>query len=533
MKLSFIILFLIVFSTPGRDFSVRAETTNRVIGPVLDRYLQSNTGSRVPVWVFFADKGKRLPEQPQMTTAHPSITDRALKRRQKTSAAAVCFDDIPVYAPYLTHLKSMGFIHRRSSRWFNAVSGFVSPPMIDILAELDFVRLITLLHSGTNRPEMPQQKESSERFFVGKQAGFAYGPAALQLEQIRVPAVHDRGYSGRDVLICVLDTGFWLKHESVDHINKVAEYDFVFRDSVTANQPQDRNNQDAHGTQVLSIVGGKKDSLLYGPAFGADFLLGKTEDMRSETAIEEDNWVAALEWAEALGADIVTTSLGYSDWYTYEDMDGKTAITSRAARKAAAKGVLILVSAGNERDDAWYYITAPADADSIVTVGAVDKFAQITGFSSAGPTKDGRTKPEVVALGQSVRMASTLCPGCYTNAGGTSYAAPLVAGVAALVLEAHPRWTPMQVREALLNTADRADQPDNLYGWGLVNAAAAVDYRLNGDIDHNDRVDRQDALAAADMWLGSRQEAGESLEKADVNGDGVIDILDVVWILRQ
>ncbi|MBN2000641.1 S8 family serine peptidase, partial [candidate division KSB1 bacterium] len=329
------------------------------------------------------------------------------------------------------------------------------------------------------------------------------------------------------------DTGFWLEHEAVNFINKVAEYDFVFNDDNTANEPGDAGNQDSHGTQVLSVVGGKMDGFLYGPAFGADFLLGKTEDMRGETVIEEDNWVAALEWAEALGADIVTTSLGYIDWYTYKDMDGKTAITSQAAQKAAAKGVLVLVSAGNERDDPWYYITAPADADSIVTVGAVDKYGFITGFSSSGPTFDGRIKPEVVAMGQSVRMASTLCPSCYTSANGTSYATPLVAGVAALLVEAHPFWSPMQLREALINTADRSGQPDNLYGWGLVNALAAIEYRLTGDINDDDRVDRNDALLAADIWLGRHHCSGEALEKADVNGDGDINVLDVVWITRQ
>jgi hypothetical protein len=210
---------------------------------------------------------------------------------------------------------------------------------------------------------------------------------------------------------------------------------------------------------------------LIGPAFGADFALAKTEIKLSETQIEEDNWVAGVEWADDLGADIVSSSLGYQDWYTYEDMDGNTALCTIAADLAVSKGIVVVNSAGNERITTWYHIIAPADGDSVIAVGAVDLQGGLASFSSAGPTFDGRIKPDVVARG--VQTYCAWANGGYGGASGTSLSAPLVAGVCALLLEIHPDWTPIQVREALWHTASQADDPDNLYGYGIANAAEA------------------------------------------------------------
>jgi serine protease AprX len=213
-----------------------------------------------------------------------------------------------------------------------------------------------------------------------------------------------------------------------------------------------------------------------GPAFGADFILAKTEDDRSETPIEEDYWVAGIEWAESLGAEVVSSSLGYTDWYAFKDMDGKTAVTTRAAERASALGVVVVNAAGNERRNAWAHIIAPADGPSVIAVGAVDSAGTIASFSSPGPSSDGRIKPEVCAWGVSNLVAANRTDGgdVYTRGSGTSYATPLVAGVAALLLEAHRDWTPAQVRAALTGTATNAAKPNNDYGWGIVNAAAAV-----------------------------------------------------------
>jgi subtilisin family serine protease len=283
-----------------------------------------------------------------------------------------------------------------------------------------------------------------------------------------VNQLHDAGLSGAGVFVCMLDTGFLRTHQALDQVNVIAERDFIHGDNVTSNQPGDDPNQHNHGTYCLSICGGFDPGNLIGPAYGASFLLGKTEEITSETPVEEDFWIAGAEWADSLGADVISSSLTYSDWYVYDDMDGDTAPITIAADLATLNGIVVCNSAGNLGDDPWFYIAAPADGDSVIAVGAVDSLGVITGFSSRGPTSDGRTKPDVCAMGSGNIFASMFSPSSYSRGSGTSFSCPLVAGVAALLLQAHPGWTPMQVRDALRLTATNAATPNNDYGWGII-----------------------------------------------------------------
>ncbi len=270
------------------------------------------------------------------------------------------------------------------------------------------------------------------------------------------------------MFLCVLDTGFLRTHQALDQVTVIAERDFINGDNVTSNQPGDDPGQHNHGTFCLSIAGGFDPGNLIGPAYGASFLLGKTEDVTSETPVEEDYWIAGAEWADSLGADVITSSLTYSDWYTYEDMDGDTAPITIAADLATMNGIVVCNAAGNQGDDPWFYIAAPADGDSVMAVGAVDSLGVITEFSSRGPSSDGRTKPDVCAMGRGNIFAQTSGPADYARGSGTSFSCPLVAGVAALLLQAHPTWTPMHVRNALRQTATHAAAPNNEYGWGII-----------------------------------------------------------------
>ncbi len=232
---------------------------------------------------------------------------------------------------------------------------------------------------------------------------YNYGSSFNQMNLSDVPVVHSKNITGKNVLIGILDSGFdWKQHNSLKDRNVLAEYDFIFNDSVTANQPEDIAGQDSHGTYVFSVLAGFEDSVLIGPAFNASFILAKTEDIRGETHIEEDNYAAALIWMESLGVDITTSSLGYNIFdsgysYSYADMDGRTTIVTKATNLAFERGVATFTAAGNEGNNSSWggYILAPADAYNIVSVGAVDEFGDIAGFSSHGPTSDGRIKPEV------------------------------------------------------------------------------------------------------------------------------------------
>ena len=229
-------------------------------------------------------------------------------------------------------------------------------------------------------------------------------------------------------------------------------------------------------------MAGNKPGSLIGPAFDSEYLLAKTEMVVDEAQIEEDNYVAGLEWGESNGADVVSTSLGYLDWYTYEDLNGDIAVTTIAVDIAVGLGMVCVTAAGNEGNDSWYYIITPADADSVISVGAVRSNGSIASFSSHGPTYDGRIKPEVCARGYATACASPSGQG-YTAASGTSLAAPLVGGAVAAILSAHPDWSPMMVREALMETASQSSTPDNDYGYGIIDVWDAINYSGFESID--------------------------------------------------
>jgi hypothetical protein len=281
----------------------------------------------------------------------------------------------------------------------------------------------------------------------------------------------------------LLDTGFdWKNHESLINTNVVAEYDFVFKDSKTSNDTNDVANQHNHGTLIFSIIAGQKDSALIGAAFGSDFILAKTEDIRSETHVEEDNYAAALEWMEGYGVDITSSSLGYSIFdpsafsYSYSDMDGKTTIVTRAAELSFRRGVVTVTSAGNEAQFPWYYIIAPSDGFNTLGIGAVNNSNEVADFSSRGPSFDGRIKPDVVAQGVNVYGALAGNFNGYGTASGTSVSAPIASGIVALLLSAHPHLLNSQVRNIFFETAGNSKTPDYERGYGLLSALDAVQF---------------------------------------------------------
>jgi serine protease AprX len=462
------------------------EREHPVLGPRLQQTIsRAEDTDRVVVWVFFTDKGifTETGYATALKKVDQEMSARVKKRRAKMGHQNLFdFKDLPVYQGYINKIVPLSVRHRTTSKWFNAISIEVEVSRLERIGQLSFVRRIESVATSKRTP-LPDVREEEE---TGSKSpprphtnGLNYGSSLRQLSQINVPAVHALGYDGEGVIICILDTGFFRDHESLEHLDLIAEWDFIFNDGNTANETEDTPSQHSHGSEVLSVVGGAKDGRLYGPAYNASFLLAKTEYIPTETRVEEDYWVAGIEWADVQGADVATSSLGYSDWYDFEDYDGNTATTTKAADIAASRGIVVCNSMGNNGQWAGS-IVAPADADSIIACGAVNSNGGLAGFSSSGPTYDGRTKPEVCAQGSSVYAAvpSTYRRDTYTsNASGTSFSTPLVAGCAALVLQAHPDWTPLQVREALMMTASRSSQPDNNYGWGVVDCLKAIEYQ--------------------------------------------------------
>ena len=459
-------------------------------------------------WIYFRDKDERVlhtlskSQSPADIGSAVGISPRALARRAKVLPASqiISSEDLPVSQQYIDLLTGLGISIVNTSRWFNAVTALLTPEQQTVASTLPFVDRVeavrTFKRRDLPRPQVPLLERTTS---PSVQSLHNYGPSFTQLDQIKVVDVHNLRITGRGILVGMLDDGFrWKVHESTRNMVVLKEYDFVQKDSVTSNEPEkapsDVALQDEHGTITLSTIGGHFEGKLVGPAFGAHFILAKTEIYPTETNIEEDNWVAGIEWEEQNGVDVVSSSLGYSEFdatdsngvaqhsYIYKDMNGHTATTSKAAVLAARRGVVVCSAMGNEGNSSWHYLTSPADADSILSVGAVNSAGTVASFSSVGPTYDGRTKPDVVADGVAVHAADTdarSIPGVdnfYGNFQGTSLSTPLVGGAAALILSAHPELTPIQVRNALRNTASNIASPNNSIGWGIINTYNALLY---------------------------------------------------------
>jgi subtilisin family serine protease len=432
------------------------------------------------VWIFFNDKGENTDHY--FTNPTSVVSEKSLKRRAKVLPPDELISemDLPVYSEYIEKVVSLGFRVKQQSKWLNGISGYATKSQIGLISQLSTVKSLDVVHKfkrdySFEEDAAIQPQDNS----IYKQNGittYDYGPSFTQLNQINVPAVHDMGYTGHGITICSMDAGFDnLAHEVFDSMNIIAMWDFVDNDP-------DPSQGGSHGTSTLSTIGGFKEGKLIGPAFDSDFILARTEDIFSETPVEEDNWIAALEWADGMGVDVTTTSLSYLDYdppftsYTWEDMDGNTALITIAADLAVKLGIIVVNSASNSGYHSTHNtLGAPADGDSVITVGAVGSDGERSGFSSVGPTVDLRIKPDLMAMGSGVYVARSSSPTSYGTSSGTSFSCPILAGAAALVLSVDPTLTPMEILDLLRQTASQSDNPDRLMGWGIINTLAAIE----------------------------------------------------------
>ena len=421
------------------------------------------------------------------------LTQRAIERRKKYN---ITYDetDLPVNPAYIDSLKKLGLKTGNVSKWFNAISVYTTDSLlIDTLDKLSFVKSVGV--KKTKRSKIKEKlpdidKIKSEISLDFDTTGYKYyGTAFRQIEMLNAHYLHKEGFKGQGMLVAILDAGFYKVNElpvfdSIRNNHQIkGVYDFVDNDTMVY-------DASSHGMMVLSTIAANIPGEFVGTAPEADFLLLRTEQTASEYIIEEFNWVVAAEYADSLGADIINTSLGYNTFddtlqnHKYADMDGNTAIISIAADLAAKKGILVVSSAGNEGFSQWKYITAPADGDSVLTVGAVSEDESIAFFSSRGPTSDGRIKPDVCAQGMPAVVSSTSGEVSYSN--GTSFSAPILTGALTCLWQAHSDLNNIQIIEAIKRSADRYNKPDTVFGYGIPDFYAAHIY-LNamGKIDEN------------------------------------------------
>ncbi len=452
------------------------------ISPGLD-FVLNKTGENeeVHIWVFFTDKGDNLAEYYNNPTT--VVSEKSLRRRSKVldENSLISLTDLPVNKNYVNELQNSGFKVKHRTKWLNGVSGWATKQVIEELTNISYVKEMDIVHKyktdySVEKKVIENNSLNNENLSKpGSINSFDYGESFTQVNQITVPAVHDLGYTGQGITICSMDAGFDnLSHEVFSSMNIIAMWDFVDNDP-------DVSQGGSHGTSTLSTLGGFKEGQLIGPAFGSDFILARTEDIYSETPIEEDNWIAAVEWADSIGVDVTSTSLSYLDYdpphqsYTWEDMDGNTARITIAADLAVKWGIFVVNSASNSGYNPNHNtLGAPADGDSVIAVGAVDGGGARASFSSVGPTVDGRIKPDLMAMGSGVYVARSWSPTSYGYSGGTSFSCPILAGASALILSVDPTLTPMELLDFLRQTASQSNNPDNLMGWGIINTLAVV-----------------------------------------------------------
>lgn len=409
------------------------------------------------------------------------LSARAITRRSRQNIS-VGPRDLPVNPAYPAQVRAVAGAPRilYTSKWFNAAVVACDSPTLRRIQALPVVASAITLNKGP-RPVRPFKEPTQVPVPLARTSGTraTYGTAFTQNQLIGAVAMHDAGYRGEGMQIAVFDAGF----PGVDQISAFQAMRSQNRLLGTRNFVDGGRfvyTRDAHGTHCLSLMAGDQSGFYIGSAPKASYYLCITEDGSSEHPVEEANWLAAAEYADSAGVDVISSSLGYTDFdapsvsYTYQNMNGRTAISSRAAAIAARVGMLVVIANGNEGNSGWKYMSAPADADSVVSVGAVDSLAKKAGFSSFGPTSDGRIKPTLSAQGS--YSAIILPSGVRSFGNGTSYACPELAGMAAGFWQAYPQLSAQQIISCLQSTATQAAAPDNMLGYGIPNFTRAAAY---------------------------------------------------------
>lgn len=442
---------------------------------IITSFIFSDAAFAQKYWVKFKNKNGT-----PYTTGNPGayLSTKAIARRTAQSIA-IDITDLPVTPSYVSQIDAVsGVTILYRSKWLNGVAiSVTNTSVLSTINSFTFVqssapvnRYRVNIPPVDNTPVNPNNQTQK----TIQTSAYNYGSSLNQAQMIGADCMHSLGFRGQGMTIAVLDAGFLNAH--IDNVfdSLFAQgrlkgcRDFVMGDTLVF-------EDHAHGAMVLSSMAGIESGTIIGTAPKANYWLLRTEDALTETPSEEYNWIRGIEFADSVGADIATTSLGYTTFdnptysHTYAQLNGKTSLMSIAATMAARKGMIVLNAAGNEGcgspSSCWYYISVPADADSIITVGSVDPLKIKSGFSSFGPTSDGRIKPDLSAQGGPAWVCNT---GCFFG-NGTSFATPVLAGAVACFWQSKPLLKNMQVIQGLKQYASNSLAPDNSIGWGVPN----------------------------------------------------------------
>lgn len=443
-------------------------------------------------FIQFTDK---LNSPYNIGTPSDFLSQKAIDRRTRQHIAVID-NDIPVNPNYVAAVENTGAVIFAKSKWMNGVVVQCDSTQLQNILTLSFVRNAKMVNRQANSVGGKNKFKTSNTAPLAagnllRIQSYDYGSSFNQIHLMNGEYLHNAGFKGEGMTIAVLDGGFYSVDvlTPFDSINAAGQilgtWDFVANDNSVYEDI-------THGMSVLSCIAGNVSGQLVGTAPHANFWLLRSEDAATENLIEEYNWVSAAEYADSVGADLISSSLGYSTFddslmdHTYADMNGDVCPSSIGADIAASKGLLVLVSAGNSGQNPWHYISAPSDADSVLSVAAVDEFGYKANFSSWGPASDGAIKPNVAAKGKNTTISNF--DGSIGQGNGTSFACPVLAGAAACLWQAHPLKTNMEVFHAIEESANYYNNPGDSLGYGIPNFMVA-DLLLGGTVLNLDAED--------------------------------------------
>ena len=431
-------------------------------------------------WIQFKDKNN---SPYSIDKPEEFLSERSIQRRLDYGIAIDAYD-IPVNPSYIQAVAECGAEILHPSKWLNGVSVLVeNNSILDEIASLPFVQTTRLMEDDEFKQMIKEKSYFSNESYKPLDSKSLrdtdYGYALPQIEQLNGIALHEMGYQGQGMWIGVCDGGYLDVdgHEAFadmrDNGRLLGTRDYVYKNGIVY-------SDSSHGTSCLSLMAGNVPGKYVGTAPLASYFLCRTEDVNTDNVIEEYNWVSAAEYLDSLGVDVISTSLGYitfddSQWdHVYEDLDGETCIITIGSEIACSRGIMCVTSAGNEGANSFPYISAPADGENVFTIGAVGADGERAYFSSIGPSYDGRIKPDVMAHGYGVTVAS---PGgdSYYDGSGTSFSCPVLAGMLTCFWQANKHLKPEAIRETLRRHSDRFSNPDNEYGYGIPDFLAAFE----------------------------------------------------------
>ncbi|MGE0588130.1 MAG: S8/S53 family peptidase [Cyclobacteriaceae bacterium] len=424
--------------------------------------------------VFFKDKvGTTF----SVDNPEQFLSQRSIDRRAKHQIS-LSEEDLPVSADYISQVSATGAQVWYSSKWANGVLVQVENDELNDILALAFVQnaeyVAPTKSSSGGRAKKFKSKKDSNIEVVNQ----------IQTNMIGLDDMHADGLTGAGISIAVFDSGF-------TGVNLTVPFGHLQQGKLQltldlVNKSGNVFQYDDHGTEVLSVMAARQDGVYQGGVPDAIYQLFVTEDVSSEFRVEEYNWLVAAEKADSAGVDIINSSLGYNLFddssmdYTIDQLDGSTAVVSRAAAMAKSKGILVVESAGNDGGSSFKFINPPADVEGVLAVGAVTSTGNLSSFSSVGPTADGRIKPDVVALGSGVSVIKANGSSGFSS--GTSSSTPLIASLAAGLMQGYPELTSGEIFDLIIQSGNRSENPDNLFGYGIPHYLAAKQIMEGGEV---------------------------------------------------